>query len=302
MVHHIESEIGPLGNPQRESGIPLGGITDILSSDDRRTVGGYFDKRITSPHQAPGNGQNYLISAAEHNDNLPDNLWLICGDPSLEIQAQVISQIGGQTLPQDSWKNVHNWLLDLVTECQGKFGKDKVTVFIDCNPSFSAYTELAMMASENLIIPCSSDGSSARAIANIGALLYGIGDATYEGVDFKSKAKEFSMPLPAVHSVILNRSTQYNKKASKAFTAMFDEIKKRVVYLREQNKAHFVCGDTAFYEIPDTHSVAIVCSHLGLPLYDVKTKSYYVHGKNTKVNSLPLDRYKTSIGGFVKNL
>ena len=27
MVHHIESEIGPLGNPQRESGIPLGGIT-----------------------------------------------------------------------------------------------------------------------------------------------------------------------------------------------------------------------------------------------------------------------------------
>ena len=27
LVHHIESEIGPLGNPQRESGIPLGGIT-----------------------------------------------------------------------------------------------------------------------------------------------------------------------------------------------------------------------------------------------------------------------------------
>ena len=29
MVHHIESEIGPLGNPQRESGIPLGGIRRI---------------------------------------------------------------------------------------------------------------------------------------------------------------------------------------------------------------------------------------------------------------------------------
>ena len=28
MVHHIESEIGPLGNPQRESGIPLGGISE----------------------------------------------------------------------------------------------------------------------------------------------------------------------------------------------------------------------------------------------------------------------------------
>ena len=31
MVHHIESEIGPLGNPQRESGIPLGGIRYQLS-------------------------------------------------------------------------------------------------------------------------------------------------------------------------------------------------------------------------------------------------------------------------------
>ena len=30
MVHHIESEIGPLGNPQRESGIPLGGINRTL--------------------------------------------------------------------------------------------------------------------------------------------------------------------------------------------------------------------------------------------------------------------------------
>ena len=33
MVHHIESEIGPLGNPQRESGIPLGGITYVLEGE-----------------------------------------------------------------------------------------------------------------------------------------------------------------------------------------------------------------------------------------------------------------------------
>ena len=35
MVHHIESEIGPLGNPQREPGIPLGGISqDLLIIDE----------------------------------------------------------------------------------------------------------------------------------------------------------------------------------------------------------------------------------------------------------------------------
>ena len=36
------------------------------------------------------------------------------------------------------------------------------------------------------------------------------------------------MPVPLMHSVLLNRSTLYDKKASKAFGAMFDEIKKRV--------------------------------------------------------------------------
>ena len=33
MVHHIESEIGPLGNPQRESGIPLGGISWLYAGE-----------------------------------------------------------------------------------------------------------------------------------------------------------------------------------------------------------------------------------------------------------------------------
>ena len=40
MVHHIESEIGPLGNPQRESGIPLGGITENLIRSASTASGG----------------------------------------------------------------------------------------------------------------------------------------------------------------------------------------------------------------------------------------------------------------------
>ena len=210
-------------------------LEKLLSEKDRKTVGGYFDSRIASPHKKTGSESSYLLSAYEANKHLPKNLWLIAGDPSLELQAQVISQIGGQTLPQDSWKNVHNWLKDLISACVSKLGKPlEVSVFIDCNPSFAAYTELAMIASERLIVPCSSDGSSARAIDNVGALLYGIGaSGAYKGVDFKAKTKNFSMPLPLIHSVLLNRSTLYNKKASKAFGAMFDEIKKRTKKLQK---------------------------------------------------------------------
>jgi cellulose biosynthesis protein BcsQ len=271
--------------------------------DDRKTIGGYFDSRISSPHKITGDETSYLIPANSLNPDMPQNLWLIAGDPSLEIQAQVISQISGQTLPEESWKNVHSWLKDLVIACSQKLGMGKTTVFIDCNPSFSAYTEVSMMAAERIIVPCSSDGSSARAINNIGALLYGIGmNKAHLAVSFASKAKQFGMQLPVVHSVLLNRSTQYNKKASKAFNAMFDAIKLKAVELREKDPSRFAGGKLNFQEIPDNHSVAIVCSHLGKPLYTISPGQYQVHDTNPQVNDEPLDRYKAAVKDLVATL
>lgn len=270
-------------------------LESILAAKGRLTVGGYFDTRIASPHQLTGSESSYVVSAKNYNSNLPANLWLIVGDPSLEIQAQVISQIGGQTLPQDAWRNVHYWLSDLVTAAMKKLGQNDTRVFIDCNPSFSAYTELAMMAADRVIVPCSSDGSSARAIDNIGELLYGIGDLQYMDVSFKAKAEKFNMPLPMIHSVLLNRSTLYSQKASKAFGAMFDEIKRRTEHLKEQAPNRFVGGPLNFHVVPDSHSVAIVCSHLGKPLYSVHPGKYQVHDTEPQVNPEPLDRYKEAV-------
>jgi chromosome partitioning protein len=169
--------------------------------------------------------------------------------------------------------------------------------FVDCNPSFSAYTELSMVAADALIVPCSSDGSSARAIDNVGSLLYGImTGADYGAANFSGRAKQFSIKLPDVHSVVLNRSTQYNKKASKAFGAMFDEIKHRVENLKEAAPEHFAKDGPYFEDVPDSHSVAIVCSHHGIPLYALRPGRYTVHDTEPQVNSEPLNRYKTAVG------
>jgi chromosome partitioning protein len=279
-------------------------LSKVLAHKNRKTVGGYFDARIDSPQKKTTTETSYLIRAHDYNSGVPKNMWLLAGDPSLELQAQVISQIGGQTLPQDSWKNVRNWLKDIVTECISQLGDEQtVTVFIDCNPSFAAYTELAMMAAERLIIPCSSDGSSARAIDNVGSLLYGIGvNNAYGEVDFKAKADKFKMPLPLVHSVLLNRSTQYNKKASKAFGAMFAEIKKRTQRLQKADSSRFVSGKINFQEVPDNHSVAIVCSHLGRPLYKITPGHYQVHDTKPQVNDEPLDRYKEAVDDLLASI
>lgn len=195
------------------------------------------------------------------------------------------------------------WLNDLVKACVRKVGPETCSVFIDCNPSFSTYTELAMAACERLIIPCSSDGSSARAIDNVAALLYGHNvSIQHEEVNFSHTAEKFKMPLPVIHSVILNRSTQYSSKASKAFTAMFDEIKKRVEKFRKAEPGRFLNNKAVFDEMPDSHSVAIVCSHLGMPLYQLAPGKYEVHDTKPQVNSEPLNRYKDAVSRLIKTL
>lgn len=269
---------------------------------DRTTIGGYFDSRINSPHSKTGRELDFLLDARLINENLPKGVYLIAGDPSLELQAQVINQISSQTLPVDSWKNVHRWVADIVEECRSKLGLETM-IFIDCNPSFSAYTELSMVAADSLIVPCSSDGSSARAIDNVGSLLYGImTGADYGTANFSGRAKQFTIQLPSIHSVVLNRSTQYNKKASKAFGAMFDEIQRRVEALKKASPNHFDKDGPHFEDVPDSHSVAIVCSHQGMPLYALKPGRYAVHDTEPQVNSEPLKRYKDAVEAFIKRI
>ena len=265
-----------------------------------QTIGGYFDARINSPHSKTNKEVDFLIDTRLVNNNLPRGVYLIAGDPSLELQAQVINQISTQSLPVESWKNVPKWVADLIEECVKKLGPETM-VFVDCNPSFSAYTELSMVAADAIIVPCSSDGSSARAIDNVGSLLYGVMKGKdYGAANFPARAKNSSIKLPAIHSVVLNRSTQYNKKASKAFGAMFDEIKKRVGELREESPSSFVTDGPHFEDVPDSHSVAIVCSHKGIPLYELKPGRYEVHDTEPQVNAEPLKRYRDAVEAFIK--
>lgn len=277
-------------------------LEKLLSQSRRQTVGGYFDERISSPHKISGNETSYIVDASKINENLDANVFLIAGDPSLEIQAEAMNQIAAQTLPADSWPNVHRWLKDLLDAVNAKF--ENAVFFIDCNPSFSAYTELAIVASDRLIVPCTADGSSARAISNIGQLIYGINvPAAYSSVAFSKRVGAHNMPLPTVHSVPLNRSTQYEQKASKAFSAMYDEIKDRVGRLyKAQGSTFSAKPDDLFLDLPDAHSVSVVTSHMGLPLHKIKLGKYPIHSKDTQVPKDSLNRYKTAFNTLVSRL
>jgi len=272
----------------------------LLSSEPRKTIGGYFDLRVSSPHKSPGSELDFLLDVAKVNKQLPTNMRLVAGDPSLEVQTQAMNQIAAQTLPKQAWANVHRWLLDLVEAISVEH--PTAVFFIDCNPSFSAYTEIALVAATRLIVPCTADGSSARAIDNIGQLLLGLNvPAEYEEANFAGLAEKFKLALPTIHLVPLNRSTQYDKKASKAFGAMYKEIQARVAGLRKKKPAAFSL-ENAYSDIPDSHSVAVVASHFGRPLAKVTPGKYKVHGVSTQLNDDPLQRYRKALDRLVRKL
>jgi cellulose biosynthesis protein BcsQ len=278
-------------------------LTQLLAKSPRQTIGGYFDQRVRSPHSKTGTELSFLVDPRVYNPELPPNVRMVAGDPSLEVQAQAINQIAAQTLPADAWANVHRWAFDLVDAIQTQV--PNAVFFLDCNPSFAAYTELALIAATRIIVPCTADGSSARAIDNIGQLLYGIGvPAQYQNASFSAQANRYGLPLPSIHLVPLNRSTQYDRRASKAFEAMYHQIQQRVDGLRKLAPTRFSIGTPGdeFFDIPDAHSVSVVCSHKGLPLYALRPGPYEVYDLTIQVNPEPLDRYYSSVKQMVSLL
>ena len=278
-------------------------LSKLIAS--HKTIGGYFDDRISNPQKPTGNEASFLIKDLKAvNPSLPPNLFIVAGDPSLEIQAQAINQISAQTLPINSWANVHNWVRNLIDAIETKLSNS--VFFIDCNPSFSSYTELAILAAERLIIPCSADGSSARAIDNVGRLVYGTGNANeYGEAAFHVRAVKNNFELPKIHIVTLNRSTQYDKKASRSFDAMFKEVKRRVNNLKKTGKKIVFSMDdeNRFLDMPDAHSVAVVCSHKGVPLSKLEVgRRHLVHDAQVQVNKTPYRRYKEGLDKLVLNL
>ncbi|WP_142909489.1 ParA family protein, partial [Klebsiella pneumoniae] len=91
-------------------------------------------------------------------------------------------------------------------------------LYLDCNPSFSIYTELALTAAERLLIPFSADGSSKRAVKAVLSLVYGERRHQNEPQsDFYLNSNRYSMSLPQIYMYVGNRLTQMNNSSASAF-------------------------------------------------------------------------------------
>jgi cellulose biosynthesis protein BcsQ len=251
------------------SSMLLGGIikgedqlNEISGRSPRRTIAGYIDERIRSPYVSPKVGARFFLQVSKINGQVPDNLFLVVGDEELEVQSSRVSNATNPG-PVDAWRIVHGWVSDLIADIRASWNVQDSTVFIDCNPSFSIYTELAMSASDRLIIPFSADGSSNRAVRAVLALLYGItrvkGAAQSE---YYLNTDRFRMKTPKVYCYVGNRLTQMNLAAAKAFKTVVSEIGKEIWAVWTANPGFFAihpagsCPFRKFHPALDSHREA----------------------------------------------
>lgn len=281
----------------------------LMSKSPRATIAGYIEDRLNSPFNMVKSIEPYVTCPNEHNGSIPENMYLVCGDNLLEVLAEAIRQTSQLVIPVNAWKQVLSWVLDLVNALRVRSGERDTLFILDCNPSFAIYTQLALAASDFVVVPFTADDSSRRGIENVVALLYGHGDphtTTYSRLSFAKRAKEDGLSIPLLHTFICNRVTMYEGKPSKAFHAISKTIKETLNTIHKSHRSIFAnpknLPSKSFVDVPDYHSACIVAATTGTPIHRLQPGPRLLGNDRVQLNKDPLNRYKEALESFVSCL
>ncbi len=291
-------------------------LTQIHTSKQRGTISGYIEDRILSPYVSPKSGASYITNVAQYNNRVPSNLYLVVGDERLEMQA---SKVTGATFPgpQEAWRIVHLWVRDLIADILTSWNNEDSCVFIDCNPSFSIYTELALTAADRLIIPFSADGSSKRAVKAVLSLVYG--RVRHQGdpqSDYYLNSDRYKMALPSIYMYVGNRLTQMNNSSASAFKTVVNEISEEIWSVWQSSPQSFYIHPNGAptpnskrtfkamfqYEVNDANTASVVSGALGIPIASLKAGPKSVAGRSIKVNQSQLEKQVPNITQLVQQI
>jgi cellulose biosynthesis protein BcsQ len=250
----------------------------------RASVGGYFQMRLPSPYSpVTVKAADFVTTPHAFNSAIPGNIDLICGDPILELQSNAINTLANTQIPgTNTWIAVISWLSDLLATIKSNYD----VIFVDCNPSFSVYTQIALSAVERIVLPVMADDSSRRAVQNALSLVYGLSlpSPIYTAYAFSSKLAATSRPLPKVHLIAKNRITQYMGPAS-AYHAVLTAIDKDIAALMKTNPALFTFNRCAegMVEIRDFQTTGVVAFAKGAPFSQITAGKQDIGGHRVQV-------------------
>jgi cellulose biosynthesis protein BcsQ len=292
-----ELMLGGLNNKGSDKLLERQGVTP------RCSLGGYFQMRLPSPYTPPRfDAHDFITHPSAFNSAIPSNIHLICGDPLLELQANAVNTLANQNIPgTNAWLCVIDWLKDFLSQLESEYD----TVFFDLNPSFSLYTQIALAASDRIILPVMADDSSRRAIQNAISLVYGLKlpSEIYASYAFATKLAAANRKLPRVHLIAKNRITQYMGSAS-AYAAVLLAIQNDITALLRTNPEVFSFESAAdgFVDIRDFQTTGVVAFAKGLPFSQVQSGKQSINGHRVQVRQDYLDNSIASMNGLVDRL
>jgi cellulose biosynthesis protein BcsQ len=292
-----ELMLGGLNNKGSEKLLERYGLTP------RCSLGGYFQARLPSPFAPPlFNAHDFITKPNEYNKGIPVNVDLVCGDPLLELQANAVNTLANQNIPgTNAWIAVIDWLKTFLEQVNDEYD----TVFMDCNPSFSLYTQIALATTDRIVLPVMADDSSRRALQNAFSLIFGLKlpSEIYASYAFATKLSAAHRPLPRVHLIAKNRITQYMGSAS-AYAAVLAAIQSEIQSLLKTNPHIFSFNGTGdgFVEIRDFQTTGVVAFAKGLPFSKLQAGKQTINGHRVQVKQEYLNNSKASIEELVSYL
>ena len=282
----------------------------LQSQATRRNVVGFMDWLIKGNSGFTSLPMSYMTQVSQYNPNTTENLYLIAGDSFLESQTLALNFQTMNPGNVNAWPEYVTAIKRLCAlELQRSDYKD-MTVFIDCNPSFSIYTQMALVSSTSLIVPMMADFSSLEGIKGILMLLYGKYPSSaaqkYASnvITFNSQVQRFGLELPTLYELPFNNFT-VNSGVASAYESVRLEL---INYAWQQFQADpsiFASSATppttlAQWEVlytsnvKDFHTAGKVSASLGIPLHRLPRQSSY-HMPNGQNVGLPSKNYEDSL-------
>lgn len=280
-------------------------LEKLTSNSPSTSIGGYFEKRLSTPYQIPEIEETKYISNPHNiNENIPRNVDLIAGDKIIELQSNSISALSITQVPGvNTFIKIIDWVNDLLDVIQKETTYDDI--FIDTNPSFAIYTQIALAASERIIVPVMADDSSRRALLNVFSLIYGLNlpSSIYKDYAFNAKMSEAGKSIPKIHTIVKNRLTQYMGPAS-AYANVLSSIDDDISSIISSDPDYFNFSniDDGVVNVRDFGTTGVVSFAEATPFLYLKTGVHHIFNKETQVQKEYLDNCKDSINEITEKL
>jgi cellulose biosynthesis protein BcsQ len=278
-------------------------LNDLYNKNGRVSIGGYFQNRLPTPYNRPEiKTEHYLCKPQEFNRFIPNNIDLLAGDRIVELQANAIASLSNTQIPGiDTWIKVIDWLNDFIEST----GNTYQAIFLDTNPSFSMYTQIALSSANRLILPVMADDSSRRAVRNAFSLVHGyqLPSAIYDQYSFSRKLRNAFRPIAQVHLIVKNRLTQYIGPASayqNVLTSIDDDLKSTMSVRPEMFTFSSISNGLA--EVRDFQTTGVVAFAFGMPFSQLKAGRHTIRGEEVQVRADYLQNCRDSMENLVRML